>query len=94
MSSDFGGLGKQLLSEGNEGSPAHHESTAKQNATDSQGAQTLHLSVPGGEAFRGGLERPRDGGQGHDIANKVGETMDGIGNEGLNEAVSGPWRGA
>lgn len=75
------GFGKELLQQRNQGRPAHHEAAGEQYAADAQRTQALHLSVAAGEATRGWLERPADRGEGHDVADKVGEAVYGVGGE-------------
>jgi hypothetical protein len=73
---------KELLGKRNQSSPSHHHSSSKQDATDAKRAQALNLSVSARKSFRGGLQRPRHRRQRHDVADEVGQTVDGVGNQG------------
>lgn len=75
------GFREELLAEGKQRGPAHEETACEQYATDTERAQTLHLSIPAGKAVRRGLEGPADCCQRHDVAHEVGEAVDGVGDE-------------
>lgn len=75
------GAGEKLLEEGDQGGPAHQEAPRQQDATDAQRAQALNLAVATGEAVGRRLGRPAHGREGHDVADEVGQTVDGVGDE-------------
>jgi hypothetical protein len=84
------GVWKELLGKRNQGSPSHHHASSEQDATDAKRTQALDLSVSARKPFRGGLQRPRHRRQRHDVADEVGQTVDGVGNQGyLLLAVAG-----
>ena len=82
LSGDVSSFGEELLSQCDQGGPPHHQPAAEQNATDTEGTQALNLSVAARKAFRGWLQRPRDGRQRHDVADEIGQRVDGVGDEG------------
>lgn len=78
----LGGLGEELLRQRNQRRPAHEEPATEQYAAHAQRAQALDLAVAAGEAVGRGLQGPADGREGEDVADEVGEAVDGVGEKG------------
>lgn len=87
-------LGEELLHDCDQGRPAHHEASCQQDAAHAQRPETLHLSVAARESLRGSLQGPANSGQGHHVADKVGQAVNGVGGEGcaVSESATFPSR--
>ena len=83
----FCGARKEYLAKCNQGRPAHEEASTEQDAADTKRSQALNFAISAGEAVGGWLEGPADGREGHDVADEIGETVNGIGDESWNRLV-------